>query len=101
MDFSVAPAGAFSIVKLKPTARAVGYYRALLRSFRRMKSQSKAFAVGLVVAFQRLKAASLVSAKRNFNVGDSTWPSQNTTLALPSTEWRDKIASHEFSAFEN
>jgi hypothetical protein len=33
--------------------------------------------------FQRLKAASLVSAKRNCNVGDSTWPSQNTTLALP------------------
>jgi len=26
--------------------------------------------------FQRLKAASLVSAKRNCNVGDSTWPSQ-------------------------
>ena len=33
--------------------------------------------------FQRIKAASLVSSKRNFNVGDSTWPSQNTTLALP------------------
>ena len=33
--------------------------------------------------FQRLKAASLVSSKRNFSVGDSTWPSQNTTLARP------------------
>ena len=33
--------------------------------------------------FQRDKAASLVSAKRNGSVGDSTWPSQKTTLALP------------------
>jgi len=33
--------------------------------------------------FQRDKAASLVSAKRNRSVGDSTWPSQKTTLALP------------------
>jgi hypothetical protein len=32
--------------------------------------------------FQRLKAAALVSEKRNCNVGDSTWPSQNTMLAL-------------------
>jgi hypothetical protein len=33
--------------------------------------------------FQRDKASSLVSSKRNCSVGDSTWPSQNTTLALP------------------
>ena len=33
--------------------------------------------------FQRTKAASLVSSKRNFSAGDSSWPSQNTTLALP------------------
>jgi|SRR5690348_4147662 len=33
--------------------------------------------------FQRTRAASLVSTNRNFNVGDSTWPSQNTTLACP------------------
>ena len=33
--------------------------------------------------FQRRRASSLVSAKRNFSVGDSTWPSQKTTLALP------------------
>ena len=33
--------------------------------------------------FQRLKAASLVTVKRNGSVGDSTWPSQKTTLALP------------------
>ena len=33
--------------------------------------------------FQRLKASSLVSSKRNFSVGDSTWPSQKTTLAQP------------------
>ncbi len=33
--------------------------------------------------FQRAKAASLVSAKRNFSVGDSTWSSQKTTLAFP------------------
>jgi len=31
-DYSFAPAGAFTIVRLKPTARAVGYWRALLRS---------------------------------------------------------------------
>ena len=37
--------------------------------------------------FQRAKAASLVSSKRNFSVGDSTWPSQKTTLALPW--WRE------------
>jgi hypothetical protein len=36
--------------------------------------------------FQALKASSLVSAKRYCNVGDSTWPSQNATLALPATE---------------
>ncbi len=29
--------------------------------------------------FQRHRAASLVSAKRNFNVGDSTWPSLSFT----------------------
>jgi hypothetical protein len=45
--------------------------------------------------FQRLKAASLVSSKRNFNVGDSTWPSQKTALALPATEWRAKIISQQ------
>jgi hypothetical protein len=33
--------------------------------------------------FQALKAASLVSAKRNCSVGDSTWLSQKTTLARP------------------
>ena len=33
--------------------------------------------------FQRTKAASLVSSKRKCSVGDSTWPSQNTTLARP------------------
>ena len=33
--------------------------------------------------FPRAKAASLVSAKRNGRVGDSTWPSQKTTLAMP------------------
>jgi len=33
--------------------------------------------------FQRTKAASLVSWKRNLNVGDSTWPSQYRVLALP------------------
>src|ERR1017187_3126768 len=33
--------------------------------------------------FQRAKAASRVSANRNGSVGDSTWPSQKTTLALP------------------
>ncbi len=32
--------------------------------------------------FQRAKAASLVSANRNCSVGDSTWLSQKTTLAL-------------------
>ena len=31
--------------------------------------------------FQPTKAASLVSSNRNFSVGDSTWPSQKTTLA--------------------
>jgi hypothetical protein len=30
--------------------------------------------------FQRIKAASLVSSKRNFSVGDSTCPSQKATL---------------------
>ena len=34
--------------------------------------------------FQRAKAASLVPANRNCSVGDSTWPSQKTTLALPA-----------------
>ena len=33
--------------------------------------------------FQRTRAASLVSSKRNCSVGDSTWPSQNNTLARP------------------
>ena len=32
--------------------------------------------------FHRAKAVSLVSANRNGRVGDSTWPSQKTTLAL-------------------
>ena len=42
--------------------------------------------------FHRLKAASLVPAKRCCSVGDSTWWSQNTTLFLPATEWRKKVA---------
>src|ERR1035441_8101432 len=33
--------------------------------------------------FHRTKASSLVSSKRSCNLGDSTWPSQNSTLALP------------------
>ena len=33
--------------------------------------------------FQRARAASLVSSKRDLSVGDSTWSSQNATLALP------------------
>jgi hypothetical protein len=32
--------------------------------------------------FQCAKAVSLVSSNRNCSVGDSTWPSQKTTLAL-------------------
>jgi len=32
--------------------------------------------------FQRANAVSLVSSNKNFSVGDSTWPSQKTTLAL-------------------
>jgi hypothetical protein len=49
-DFSFAPAGAFFVVNLKPTARAVGYYRALLRSLGEEKLRGQPFAVGLVVA---------------------------------------------------
>ena len=42
--------------------------------------------------FQRAKAASLVSANRNFSVGDSTWPSQRTTVALLAAERRETVA---------
>ena len=38
--------------------------------------------------FQRAKAASLVSSNRNCSVGDSTWPSQKTMLALSAAERR-------------
>jgi hypothetical protein len=44
--------------------------------------------------FQRLKAASLVSVKRNGSVGDSTWPSQKTTLASLSGHcltWNESV----------
>jgi hypothetical protein len=43
---SVAPAGAFCFANHKPTARAVGYFRAQLRSFRRSKSPSQPFRSG-------------------------------------------------------
>jgi hypothetical protein len=64
----------FSVVNLKRPARAVGYYRALLRSLNYGVSRSR---WSWWSRFQRLKAASLVPVKRNGNVGDSTWPSQN------------------------
>jgi len=35
---------------------------------------------------QRTSAALLVSSKRNFSVGDSTWPVQKSTLAWPRNE---------------
>ncbi len=72
-DFSVAPAGAFSVVNLKPTARAVGYFHTLLRSFPRMKLRRQAFAVGLVVAVPAAQSGGAGVGKkkwqrRRFNV---------------------------------
>jgi hypothetical protein len=49
-DSSTAPAGACSILNRKPTADAVGYWRALLRSLNWENSRREPFAMGLVVA---------------------------------------------------
>src|SRR5665213_588108 len=69
-----------------PAVETAGYFRSSPRDFYGARRSRW----GWWSRFQRLKAASLVSAKRNGSVGDSTWPSQNTTLALPSQEWREK-----------
>ena len=74
-DFSVAPAGAFSVVNLETTARAVGYYRALLRSLERGKRRSRWgwWLVAVCKDFQRQRAAARVAANRKVNAGDSMW----------------------------
>jgi len=43
----------------------------------------QAFAVGLMVAVPAAQGGVAGVGKKNRSVGDSTWPSQNTTLALP------------------
>jgi len=62
----------------KPTAEAVGYFqktggRIYGDNFSRCGRGSR---------FQRTSAASLVSSKRNFSVGDSTWPTQKIALDI-------------------
>jgi hypothetical protein len=74
-DFSVAPAGAFSVVNLKPTACAVGYYRTLLRSFSQIKLRSQPFAVGLVVAVPATQGGVA-------GVGEKKWQRRRFNVAI-------------------
>src|SRR5476649_2488367 len=78
-EFSAAPAG-LGLFCVLPAVKTAGYFWSSLRDYYGARRSRW----GWWSRFQRLKAASLVSVKSNGSAGDSTWLSQNTTLALPS-----------------